>query len=225
MRLFRNHWYDIALVLAIAVLVWQAFAGYTGVRLALLLNLVAIFLHQFEEYRLPGGEPWILNEAFQRRGGPADVYPLNQGNAAFMNVFAWPFYALPAFIPDVVWVGLAPVLVGFAQLLVHGIINNRRLKTLYNPGLAAVALGHVPVGIWYLVLVYQQNLITGWDWLWGTLYAVLSLGLVMGLIGYRVMVTKDPKWAFTAEEMNRFGRLRRLKHAGLEPLPMSRVNG
>jgi hypothetical protein len=32
-------------------------------------------------------------------------------------------------------------------------------------------LGHIPVGIWYLVEVYSRHLITGWDWILGVGFA------------------------------------------------------
>ena len=63
-------------------------AELSTVQWILLLNFAVILIHQFEEYRYPVGEPWILNEVFQPKGGPVDRYPLNQLNATFINVLA-----------------------------------------------------------------------------------------------------------------------------------------
>jgi len=79
-----------------------------------------------------------------------DRYPLNQANCAFINITAWAFYLVPVILPGAVWLGIAQVLFGMVgQLIVHGVVINIRLKTIYNPGLAAVVLGHVP--LWHLV--------------------------------------------------------------------------
>lgn len=72
MKFFLHHWYDIGAVLAVPTLLWAWLGGWSTVQLILLLNFAVLLIHQFEEYRLPGGEPWIINEVFQPRGGPVD---------------------------------------------------------------------------------------------------------------------------------------------------------
>ena len=47
--------------------------------------------------------------------------------------------------------------------------NSPKLKTLYNPGLAAVVLGHIPLGIWYLLEVETSAR----DWAFALLYVAL----------------------------------------------------
>jgi len=68
----------------------------------LALNFIVLILHQFEEYAWPGGFPWICNEVLTPKpAGPPDRYPLNQNNAAFINVPAWVFYLVPVHSPMV----------------------------------------------------------------------------------------------------------------------------
>jgi hypothetical protein len=154
----------------------------------------------------------------QPKGNRPDRYPLNQNNAFFINVvLAYPFDLIPVFFPDVVWLGLAPVLFGIGQFFMHGIANNRKLKTFYNPGLAAVVLGHVPIGIWYLVEVYTKNMITLWDWVFAAVYMALFMGVGMLRIGYGILADEDSPYHFAPEEMERFGRpghLARIRSAG-----------
>jgi hypothetical protein len=173
----------------------------------LLLNFVVLLLHQFEEDAWPGGEPWIINEVMQPKGRRPDRYPLNQNNAFFNNVpLAWSFYLVPVFLPEAIWVGLAPVVFGFGQLVVHGIANNRKLKTLYNPGLAAVVLGHIPLGIWYL----REVQTSGRDWMFAILYVALFMVVGMLKVGYGLLADENSAYPFAPEEMERFGRRRRL---------------
>ena len=126
MNFVRRHWYDIGVGLALIALTWQVFARFEGLRLILLLNLVVLFLHQYEEYHWPGGFPWIFNEVVKRGSdGPADRYLLNQNNVAFINIIAWPFYLAPVLFPDAIWLGLGQVLFGLVgQVIFHGIVAN-----------------------------------------------------------------------------------------------------
>jgi len=174
-------------------------------------------LHQFEEYAWPGGEPWIINEVMQPKGNRPDRYPLNQNNAFFMNVvLAYPFYLIAVFFPDIVWLGLAPILFGILQFLVHGFTTNRKLKSFYNPGLAAVVFGHVPIGIWYLVEVYAKSMINLWDWVFAVALMALLIGGGMMGIGYGILADEDSPYPFAPEEIKRFDRLSHLTRIGVE---------
>ena len=216
-----RRWYDIGLVLAVLAIIWAMVGDLHTVQLILLLNFVVLVLHQFEEMRWPGGSPWILNEVFNRRDGPADRYPLNQANCAFINVTAWAFYLVPVFVPGAVWLGLAQVLFGMVgQLIVHGVVINTRLKTLYNPGLAAVVLGHIPLGIWYLVEVNGRSQLSGWDWLIGVLILAAFVRVVMLKVGYGLLADKNTRHPFEPDEMARWSRVQRLTRAGIAPLPL-----
>ena len=113
----------------------------------------------------------------------------------------------------------APVVFGFSQFGMHGILNNRKLRSLYNPGLAAVVLGHIPLGIWYLVEVYNQQMISAWDWLFALFYIGFFMGVVMLRIGYGVLSPRDSTHPFDPTELNRWDRERRLQHAGITPDP------
>jgi len=97
----------------------------------LALNFIVLILHQFEEYAWPGGFPWICNEVLTPKpAGPPDRYPLNQNNAAFINVPAWVFYLVPVLLPGVIWLGTGQMLFGLVgQVIVHGVIINSKLKT------------------------------------------------------------------------------------------------
>jgi hypothetical protein len=207
MQFVRRHWYSLGLAVAGASALWTCFGALTTVQLILLLNFIVLLLHQFEEYAWPGGEPWIINEVMNPKGNRPDRYPLNQNNAFVINVpLAYSFYLVPVFFPGAVWVGLAPLLFGFSQFAAHGIANNRKLKSLYNPGLAAVVLGHVPLGIWYLREVHT----TAWDWLFAIGYMAIFIVVGMLKVGYGILADANSVYPFAAGEMERFGRRQRL---------------
>ena len=216
LKFYRRHWYTVNLIFALAGIVvaitsWNALGVVRGL---LLLNFIVFILHQFEEYGWPGGEPWIINRLMRPSGDRPDRFPLNQNAAMVTNAFIGvPIYLIPVFFPQLIWLGLGPVLVGFSQFLIHGIAVNIKLRWFYNGGLLAVVAGHVPVGVIYIVYVSMHGMASGWDWLFGVVYffAIMIFGLVLPT--YRWMADANSPYLFDANEMLRFNAAARLARA------------
>ena len=86
-----------------------------------MISFCAMLVHQFEEYGCPGGEPAIMNIVLQNSDQP-DRYPLNQFSAMLVNcLITYTIYLIPVFLPNVIWLGLIPMFLGFSQFIVHGI--------------------------------------------------------------------------------------------------------
>ena len=220
MKFLCRHWYNIGIILAIieAVLLivfWDELDVLVCINI---LSLIAIQFHQFEEYGFPGGAPYMGNKKicdgnmpaiaykvlFKDKGTP-DRYPLNQLSALVTNCIAtYGFYLLPIVFPDIIWLGLGPIFFGFIQFFMHGIGGAILVRKLYNPGLLAVVLGHIPVGIWYIYHVCSNNLGKPTDFLFGWLYAVLFLVLIVGVLTYKVLIDKDSKYPFDEKEIARW---------------------
>ena len=219
MRFICRHWYNLGLIpgtfaACILVLFWRDLDTLVKINL---FSFIVVILHQFEEYGWPGGAPAMGNQMYcsgkmpapmQKllgRGNQPDRYPLNQFSAMVTNCLAtYIFYLLPVFLPDVIWLGLAPVLFGFFQFVMHGIGGNVMLKKLYNPGLAAVVFGHIPVGIWYIYHISINGLASKTDWLCGVLYAIAFFVLVIGVLTYKVLADKNSPYPFDEKELARF---------------------
>jgi Protein of unknown function with HXXEE motif len=206
MQFFRRHWYDVGAVVAIVgiialVLLW---GRMDVLQRLLLLNFIVILVHQYEEYGWPGGEPAIMNIVLQRSAIP-DRYPLNQNSAMVINVLAaYSFYLIPVFFPRVVWLGLAPVLFGMLQFIVHGIVTNKKMKSLYNPGLAAVVLGHVPIGVCYIYSIHAHQLAGLWDWVGAVVYLLAFQYLAFVKMTYTWLADRESPYPFAEVEMKRY---------------------
>ncbi|MCL2550416.1 MAG: HXXEE domain-containing protein [Methanimicrococcus sp.] len=206
MKFFRRHWYNIGLAVAVIaaiflVLQWNSMGILQKV---LLLNFIAILVLQFEEYGFPGGEPAIMNIALQNSPTP-DRYPLNQNSAMITNVVAgYTMYLIPVFLPDIIWLGLAPILFGMCQFIVHGITTNIKLKSFYNPGLGAVTLLHIPLGIYYIYYIQSNGLASVWDWIIGVVYMLLFAFVIVNKMTRTWLADKNSPYHFAEEEMKRF---------------------
>ncbi len=206
MKFLRRHWYDIGGVVAIGavaylVIFWSQMD--TLVRI-LLMSFIAILVHQYEEYGFPGGAPPLLNIGMRNSDRP-DRYPLNQNSAMVGNVLiSYTMYLLPVFLPHIIWLGLAPILMGFGQFIVHGIVAPRKLKFIYNPGLGAVVFLHIPIGIYYIYYIVSNGLVHGTDWILAFAYLILIAGIILGGLTYKVLASRNSPYPFDQVEMERF---------------------
>jgi len=213
MNIIRRNWYNIGGVVAIvAIACLFIFWNYMAVlQKLMLMSFIAILIHQFEEYGFPGGEPAITNMVMQPSDTP-DRYPLNQNSAMIVNVLiTYTVYLMPVFFSKVIWLGLAPILMGFMQFIMHGILTNKNMKTIYNPGLGAVIFLHIPIGIYYIYYIVSNGLISGLDWIIAFIYLIIIVRVLLGKLTYDWLADKNSKYAFAEEEMKRFHVKEKLK--------------
>ena len=206
MNCIRRNWYNIGLIVAIGTITYSIFVWKDmGIlQRLLLMNFVAILIHQFEEYGWPGGFPAIMNMVLKPSPSP-ERYPLNQSSSMILNVLtAYVFYLIPVFFPNVIWFGLAPVMLGILQFVVHGIITNRKLRSLYNPGLAAVIFLHIPIGIYYIYYIISSGIVSIWSWVIAALYMVFYQFIFFIKMNFTWLPDKNSRFPFNKEEMARF---------------------
>jgi hypothetical protein len=224
MKFMRNHWYDLGLipVAAAAICLILGWSAMDTLQKLALINFIIIFLHQFEEYRFPGGEPAITNLASQASdAAPADRYPLNQNNAMVINVVAaYTLYLFPVLFPHVLWLGLTPVIFGMSQLIVHVLKTPHQIgNRIYSPEAIAVVFGHLPVGIYWLCFTISNGMLHWYDVVLGFVYLAVFIGGFMLKIGYGVLKKTDSPYFFPKEEFERGGyaeRIRNCKKRGIQ---------
>ena len=110
MRNYRDNWFNVGAVLAMAIAGALAisYRRLSSSRLFSVLNLAALMVHQFEEYGFPGYFPGLLNAGVFKSDKP-DRYPLNTNSALIVNAAAgYPFYLLPVLFPKRRSLGLPP---------------------------------------------------------------------------------------------------------------------
>lgn len=218
MKFMRNHWYDLGLIpaAAAAICLIHGWPAMDTLQKLALMNFIAIFLHQFEEYRFPGGEPAITNMASQPdAAASADRYPLNQNNAMVINVIAaYTFYLFPVLFPHVLWLGLAPVIFGMAQMIVHVFKTPHQIgNRIYSPGAVAVVFGHLPTGICWLYFTISKGMLHWYDAALGAAYLAAFIGGFMLKIGYGVLKQTDSPYFFPREEFDRGGYAERIRNS------------
>ena len=193
------------MVVAVGTTLYLAFAWHdmTILRILLLANFVAVLIHQFEEYGFPGGFPAVVNGVIRPSSTP-NRYPLNRNSAMVTNLLgAYAFFLIPVFFPTVIWLGLAPVLFGIGEFVVHGIVANIRLRTLYSPGLGGSVL-LLLIGIYYIYYIHITGIASVWDWVIGLVYFLLVVYIAEIKMAFTWLADKNSPFAFSEAEMRRF---------------------
>lgn len=167
MDFYRNNWYKLTFVVFVFLSFFMGFWGVymlTPLQQILMFSFMALLIHQFEEYVLPGGGPVVINKANLGEKIKFRNYPGNMQSSMIVNNLAYVFYIAAIIWPQLIWLGLATMFFNLFQLLGHELKMNRALKTWYNPGLASVVFLFVPINIYYITYVINNNLVNGWDW-------------------------------------------------------------
>jgi len=184
LNLFRYHWFDLALILSIALGTALFITQPTGMTLLLWLSLGSLFLHQVEEWRFPGYFPGMVNAVMFKSDMP-DRYPLNANSGMLINVvLGWSGYLLAAlFWKQAIWLAIATILVSVGNIFAHTIIFNIKGKTFYNPGLLTSWLLFVPIVYFFFRLVISEELASPLNWIIG-----IGLGIALNYFGIYKMI-------------------------------------
>ncbi len=141
----------------------------------LTLNLIFLFIHQFEEYVFPGRFPRMLNSVMFRSAIP-DSYPLNRVSAFTVNVImGWAAYAGAVLLSDLMIAAIAVMSATLGNACAHILLFNIRGKRHYNPGMASSLLLFLPLSIYFFYHAVSLKLASPFEWAGG-----LSLGIIIG---------------------------------------------
>ncbi len=164
MKFIRNHWYQIMLIpfAGAAFSSLFLFPHITYVQKILLASLMALPLHQFEEYEIPGGGPIVINRVFWGEKERYMNYPGNWNSIMIVNLSAYIFYIAALFLPEIIWLGLGTMLFNLFQVFGHCFQMNIKGKTWYNPGMATSVTFFLPISIAYIVEVSKSIAATTW---------------------------------------------------------------
>ncbi len=204
MKWYRHNWYYVGPVFVAAALIYVAVGwnSLDAIQRVLLVGFALVPLHEFEEYGWPGGEPAIMNKVIQPSDRP-NRYPLNQNSAMIVNVAWYPFALAALIVPDARWLGLGTLLFWVGQFVIHGIVTNKKLHTVYNPGTLTMLLG-LALLVYYVSYVESSDSLTVWDWIGGIAVTASFAVIFLMKMTYSWLADRDSPYHFTDAEMARF---------------------
>ncbi|MBW1605201.1 HXXEE domain-containing protein [Lactobacillus sp. Sy-1] len=203
--MFVKNWHRFGAVLLILIGGYLLLAkpAINQVQFLLILNLLALFAHQVEEYELPGGAPLIINRVVYNETNLADHYPGNSLSIMVVNVSAWFIYLIAIMLPSWHWLGLGVILFSLFQILGHVFQMNIKLKTWYNPGMFTTIVLFLPLGIVFIHQLAQMNALNWSTWLFSVL-TLLGCIITSIILPVQSMKNKDTKYVISPWQVNRY---------------------
>ncbi len=196
-KILTKHWFDLGIVLTLPVLYFLFKAdNLTHYDYIMWLSLVSLFLHQFEEYRLVGTFPGMVNRIMYKSDAP-DRYPLNALTSVYVNVcVGWLSYFLAAvFGENAVWLGIATTLVSLGNIIAHTLVFNIKGKTFYNAGMATCWLLFAPCVYFFFITIHKEQIVRVTDYLIG-----IPSGILLNVVGIIKFIDwfadRDTKYIF-----------------------------
>jgi hypothetical protein len=168
MQSVLRHWFNLGVVVAGVAFIFLLYewSGMGFLQRVLLANFIIQLIQQYEEYGWFGREQAMKDMVLR---SSADS-PLIAKSTVLFNLFAaYVFYLGPVFFPDVIWLGLAPVLFGFTRFVIR-VMTSGKLSAIHPRGQAALVYGHVPIGVLYLYYIHAHHLVSVWDWTFALSY-------------------------------------------------------
>ena len=167
MAFIRDNWYRMGLVAfaATAVAVIALAPEMDATQRILLLSLMSLPLHQYEEYALPGGGPVVINRYFYGEPDNYRRFPGNWNSIMVVNLSAYVFYVLALALPQLTWLGMATMFFNLYQVLGHCIQMNLKMGTWYNPGMATSVFLFLPISACYIAVVAGGGQMPAGDWI------------------------------------------------------------
>lgn len=204
MKFIREYWYYIGGIIFVILAFITALFGseMDPVRVITIALFMCLLLHQFEEYACPGGFPMYWNIGACGEKVKYDRFPLNKNSSAFSNVSFW-FICIAAIIwSDCYLLGIATSYMAFGQLMMHGVMINKKAGTKYNPGMGSL-LVWIPVSIYYIWYVASHFDVPAWNWLISFIVILVCLVALLA-IPLKKLEDAESIYPWTKDEIDRF---------------------
>lgn len=215
LKFLIHNWYRIGFILGIIILIALIFnwSQINQIQRLLIINLLCLFAHQFEEYQLPGGAPIIINRTVYNETKLVDRYPGNDLSIMLVNTIAWIIYCFSIYFYNLYWLGLGVVLFSLFQIAGHCIEMPIKLKAWYNPGMATTYCLFLPTGIIFINKLNNLHLLNTQTWLLGilTLIACIALSIILPV---QSLKNKNTKYPIDPWQIKRFKQIMKMCKIG-----------
>lgn len=206
MKWYRNNWYYVGGGVFVALSFYMGLfrSDIDPVRKILVFSFMALMIHQFEEYVLPGGFPMCWNMGVVGERKSPERYILNKKSAFICNVVCmYPLYIAAIIWSDFYLLGLVTVYFHLTQIIMHGIIINKKMRSFYNPGMASIIFILIPLGVYYIWYIAAHCVVP--VHFWWLAFVLLPVVAILALLApMNILKDKNSPYPWTEEEARRF---------------------
>ena len=141
------------------------------------LFFCGIVLHLWEEGRFPGGFTEMITRKLDFTQRDPHFGELITADYVLFITF------ISLFFPNVTWLAMAPMLLGILEVIGHlGAIKMFNLPRFYSPGLVSAVVVMLPISIYTIVHVAQNNLMQPVYWLFSLIYMVVGVMIAQQIV-------------------------------------------
>jgi hypothetical protein len=158
MQFAMRHWFNFGAAALVFLLCGSSGMGF--LQRVLLVNFIIQLILQYEEYGRFGRELAMKDMVFQSSAESPHYRDLGSYSICLLHTDS---ILHLSFLPDAIWLGLAPVLFGFMRFAIP-VARNHKLWAIYPRRRAVLVFGHVSIGVVYLYHIHAHHLVTMWDW-------------------------------------------------------------
>lgn len=212
MKFIRNYWQYCTFFIFVGLAFYMGFWGHeqlSTIQIILMYSLVALAIHQFEEYVFPGGAPLVINKATYGEKNDYKHYPGNTLSISIVNISAYIFYILAIIFPQFIWLGLATMIFNIVQLFGHGISMNKAMGTWYNPGLASSIFLFTPISIYYIIYIHTEGLADIFSWI-GSIITFIIIMILTVVLPVQLLKDRNSKYVISNWQIERFNKVKEL---------------
>lgn len=216
MKKYMDNWYYIGgIIFAALALVLGLFGDmFDPMRRIMIVLYMCLLAHQFEEYAVPGGFPGAYNAGLEGETELIDRYPLNTKSAFIVNICcAYPIYILGTIFSDFHPLSIFIAYFTLLQFMVHGLVMNRKMGTLYNPGMGTILCCMIPIGIYALWYIAAHYVVPVWNW-WVPLLVFPVIAFATIMLPIKLCQDKDTIYVFPKRDTKGFsikGKVARIR--------------
>ena len=217
MKAYRNNWYYIGgIIFAVLAFILGLFGDMIApMRRIMTVLFMCLLAHEFEEYAVPGGFPSAQNVGVSGEKEIGDRYPLNAQSAFIVNVCcAYPIYIIGIIFYEIHVLCIFIAYFTMAQIFMHGLMMNKKKRTLYNPGVGTALFIMVPIGIYSLWYINANYDIPSWNW-WVPILAFPIVAFLTILLPILKCQNRETPYGFPDRDIrgfsivNKVARIRR----------------
>lgn len=209
MKFLSNKWQYLTIVVFVILLIYMILWGHqqlNDLQVILMYSLIALAIHQFEEYILPGGGPIAINKASFKEESDFSRFPANALSTCIINLSVYIFYILALIFPQLIWLGLATMIFNLMQLVGHGYSINKAMGTWYNPGLVTSVILFAPISIYYIFYIYQHGLISIFTWVIAIVVYFIVVYLTIN-IPMQSLKNRNSKYPFSYWQIEQYDKV------------------
>ncbi|MCM3756526.1 HXXEE domain-containing protein [Sporosarcina aquimarina] len=134
------------------------------------LFFLALVFHLWEEGKYPGGFTEMITKTLNFTARNRHFGEIVTASYALIIIL------FPLFFPNVVWLSMAPMMLGILEVVAHlAAIKMFKLKRFYSPGLVTSVVLMLPISIYTIVYVVQNNLMQPISWLYAFGFILISI--------------------------------------------------